>query len=96
MEVPKYRRILLKISGHLLPRLSDNKLGRMMSKLKFRKARVRGQRGYWVVPFEWSEIAANKTLLAKEAEADTCTVTTEEIFDAYGHDMPGATIATLF
>lgn len=88
--------ILLKISGNLLPRLSDNKLGRMMSKLEFRKARVRGQRGYWVVPFEWSEIAANKTLLAKEAEEDTCRVTVEEIFDAYGHDMPGATIATLF
>ncbi|MBR1933471.1 MAG: hypothetical protein IJ841_07280 [Prevotella sp.] len=88
--------IMQTIGGNLLPRLTDNKLGRMMTKLKFRKGRSGNLRGFCVVPYDSNEIRNNRKIRALNAVEDTCSVTLEEIYAVYGGSASDATNATLF
>ena len=62
--------ILQTIGGNLMPRLTANKVGRVMKDLGFRRIRSHGRWGYVVVEYSTGEIKENKSMLAYDAESD--------------------------
>ena len=59
------------ISGNLVQKLNQNRVGRAMTDLGYERMRFRGERGYIVVMYSAEEIKARQRMKAVEAEAET-------------------------